>query len=658
MWHTVTLLCKPLQTMLHEDRLFPAEPRIREIARTLYQRTRSLPIVSPHGHCDPAIFSADGSFPDPAFELISRDHYLLRLLYSQGVPYEALGVAPLDAGEHETEGRRVWKRLAENYHLFRGTPSKLWLDHTLAEVFGVTEDLTYETADHIYDHVVTCLAGEGFAPRALYEHFNLEFLATTDAALDPLDVHRQIRESDWKGRVVPTFRPDDVVDPDRKSFHRNIEKLGEITGQDTFTWSGYLRAIRQRREAFIEAGATATDHGHRSPFTADLSRREAEALFERIVHKKADPGDAEIFRGQMLVEMATLSLEDNLAMQLHTGAWRNHNTLLHERFGPDIGADLPTATQYIESLKPLLDRFGNERSLTIIVYTLDESAYSRELAPLAGLYPALRLGPPWWFHDSPEGIRRYYQHIAETAGFANTVGFNDDARSLLTIPARHDVARRLNAGYLAGLVAEHRITESEAVEIADDLAYHLTASRLSRGTVTPLVLVGLMGSGKSTVGQIVARQTQRVFVDVDRAILEKTGKTVKELWEVGGEPAYRSLESETVIEALQNPVSSVIAAPGGVVLDPAVRAALQTSLVVWLRTRPATLSRRVRPDDHRPILGSNPEHELEVMERARSAIYAAVSNAIVDTDDQSAEAVAHLVLEIVTDWPKAGRTPD
>ena len=465
--------------MLNPDRLFPSEPRARQIARSLYEHTGALPILSPHGHCNPAVLAENSPITDPATELITKDHYLLRLLYSQGAALESLGVRPLDGSPAEEDGRLVWRSLADGYHHFRGTPSKLWLDYTLEEVFGVTTPLGAETSDEIYDDVMARLGGDDFRPRSLFERFRIEFLATTEGALDELDAHARLRRSGWNGHVVPTFRPDDVIDPDRPGFRKNLETLGALTGSDVTTWGGYLDALRSRRATFIDAGATASDHGHPSPFTADLSRRDAEALFQRVALGNLSPGDAEIFRGQMLLEMAAMSVDDGLVLQLHTGSWRNHNASLASSFGPDIGGDIPTSSDYVGSLKPLLDRFGNNRQLTVVIYTLDEATYSRELAPLAGHYPALRLGPPWWFYDSPEGIRRFYRSVIETAGFSNLVGFNDDARSLLTIPARHDMSRRLNAGFLAGLVAEHRLEEEDAVDLAEDLAYNLARATFS-----------------------------------------------------------------------------------------------------------------------------------------------------------------------------------
>lgn len=472
MWR-IPVSCAKLCSTVHEDRLFPSDPDVRRVARTIYEGTRFLPIISPHGHCDPSVLADDAGLGDPAAELVTKDHYLLRLLYSQGTPLEALGVVALDDTPTEADGRRIWRRLAENYHLFRGTPSRLWLDYTLSEVLGVTEPLRAESSDDIYEQITNRLGGDDYRARSLYERFGIEFLATTDGAAANLDAHARIRQSDWPGCVVPTFRPDDVIDVERGDFRDNLRRLAELTDTDTATWPGYLDALRLRRRQFIEAGATASDHGHPSAATADLQPSEKERLFTRVAKDNAEPGDAELFRAQMLTEMVAMSLDDGLVMQLHVGSWRDHNPLLAARFGRDIGADMPKPADFVASLKPMLDRFGNEPDLTIVIYTLDETTYGRELAPMAGHYPVLRLGPPWWFYDSPQGMRRFYDQVVETAGFSNLVGFNDDARSLLTIPARHDVARRINAGFLAGLVTEHRMDEGDAAEIASDLAYGL-----------------------------------------------------------------------------------------------------------------------------------------------------------------------------------------
>jgi glucuronate isomerase len=461
---------------LHPDRLFPADLLTRDIARRLHASVAGLPIVSPHGHTDPAWFADNRPFPDPSRLFIVPDHYVHRMLYSQGIAPEAVGVPRLDGGPVEADPRAIWRRFAANFFLFRGTPSWLWLNHAFTTVFGIDEQPSAENADRLYDIIAECLAKPEFRPRALYERFNVEGLATTESPLDELSHHRAIRASGWKGRVITAFRPDPVVDPEYPNFAANVVELGRMTGRDTAAWKGYLDALADRRAFFKAMGATSTDHGHPSARTADLAPHEAEALFDRVKGGQATPKDAELFRAQMLTEMARLSLADGLVMQIHPGSRRDHNPWIFETFGKDKGADIPGPTDYVSALKPLLDRFGNDRDLTIILFTLDETTYSRELAPLAGHYPALKLGPAWWFFDSPDGMRRYREAVTETAGFYNTVGFNDDTRAFLSIPARHDVARRSDCAFLARLVAEHRLEEDEAFEVAHDLAYRLVKS--------------------------------------------------------------------------------------------------------------------------------------------------------------------------------------
>jgi glucuronate isomerase len=459
--------------MLNDDRFFPAEPRTREIARNLFKSIRTLPLISPHGHTEPRWFAENLPFPDPAQLLIVPDHYVTRMLVSQGFDLAQLGVPRRDGGAVETDGRKIWRLFAENYHLFRGTPSRVWLDTAFQDLFGFTEPLTAVTADAYYDRIAECLAKPEFFPRGMYEQFKLEVIATTDAATDDLRWHKMIRESGWAGRVVPTYRPDAVVDPDKADFVADLAKFGDLTGCDTGTWQGYLDAHRRRRDFFKSMGATATDHGHPSAATADLSASEASALFDRVRAGKADAGDKELFRAQMLTEMAQMSVDDGLTMQIHPGSRRNHSPAMFAQHGADKGFDIPGPTDYVSALKPLLDRFGMEKELRVILFTLDETVYGRELAPLAGVYPALRLGPPWWFFDSPEGMMRFREIATETAGFYNTVGFNDDTRALPSIGARHDVARRIDCAFLARLVAEHRLREDEAHEVARDLAYTL-----------------------------------------------------------------------------------------------------------------------------------------------------------------------------------------
>ncbi len=458
---------------LHPDRLFPADESARSVARRLYAEIKDLPIISPHGHTDPQWFADNEPFDSAADLLIKPDHYVFRMLYSQGVPLESLGVPTVDGSAVETDGRKIWRLFAQHYSLFRGTPSRMWLDYVFKEVFEMNTLLSDATADEYYDRINDYLAKPEFLPRALFDRYKIECLATTESPLNDLRHHQKIRESGWKGNVITAYRPDPVVDPDFEGFTSAVAYLGELTGEDTTNWDGYLAALRNRREFFASMGATSTDHGHPTARTANLSRPECEALFAKALAGKCTAEEADIFRGQMLTEMAGMSVEDGLTMQIHPGSFRNHNKVVFDRWGRDKGADIPQQTEYVNALQPLLDKYGNEPNLTIILFTLDETVYSRELAPLAGHYPALKLGPSWWFHDSPEGMRRFREQVTETAGFYNTVGFNDDTRAFLSIPARHDVARRMDCGFLGRLVAEHRLPEDEALEVAKDLTYNL-----------------------------------------------------------------------------------------------------------------------------------------------------------------------------------------
>jgi glucuronate isomerase len=448
--------------------LFPSDPDTRTLARRLYSAVADLPIISPHGHTDPLWWATDAPFGNASELLLHPDHYVFRMLYSQGVPLEALGI-----GNPDADPRESWRLFAQSYHLFRGTPSAMWLNWVFAESFGIDVLLSAETSDHYYDTITAALATDAFRPRALFERYNIEVIATTESPLDDLRHHQAIRNSGWKGRVITAYRPDPVVDPEFEGFNDNLKALSEMTGEDCFSWNGYLAAHRKRRAFFAAMGATSSDHGHPTALTADLSQPECEALFARVTSPNATPADAELFRAQMLTEMAGMSIEDGLVMQLHPGVYRNHNPQIFERFGRDKGADIPLPCEYVHALRPLLSKYGNDPGFSFIVFTLDETSYARELAPLAGHYPALKLGPAWWFNDSPEGMRRFREMTTETAGFYNTVGFNDDTRAFLSIPARHDVARRMDCGWLAQLVVEHRIEEWEAAELAVDLAYNL-----------------------------------------------------------------------------------------------------------------------------------------------------------------------------------------
>jgi glucuronate isomerase len=456
--------------LLHPDRLLPAEPDIGRIARDLYESVRDLPIVSPHGHTDPAWFADDKPFEDAASLLVTPDHYLLRMLRSAGVSYDELGVPRVD-GAPVAEPREAWRSFARHYHLFAGTPSRLWVDHAMSAVLGCEERLTADNADALFDHIEAELQRPEFRPRALLEGFGVETIATTEGALDPLSHHERLERDGWIGRVRTTYRPDAITDPDQPGFRADLLAFGELTGVDVRDWSGMIEGHRRRRAAFRAMGATATDHGAPSALTADLPLAERQRLLDGALAEKLTPTEAELFRGQMLTEMAGLSVEDGMVMQIHAGSRRNTDRAMLSARGPNMGADIPGRTDWVGGLDALLNRHGDAPGLRIIVFTLDDATYARELAPMAGYWPCLMIGPPWWFHDSPQGIRRYLDQVVETAGFSNLAGFNDDTRALLSIPARHDVWRREVCGFLARLVAEHRMAKSDAETIAADLSY-------------------------------------------------------------------------------------------------------------------------------------------------------------------------------------------
>jgi len=459
---------------LPHDRYFDPDPKKKEIAMHLYGQVAERPLICPHGHVDPRMFAdPDYRFGSPADLLLIPDHYIFRMLYSQGIALESLGIPRIDGAPVETDHRRIWQVFAEHFHLFRGTPTGMWLAHELHDVFGVRKKLTGRTAQEIYDQIDECLARPEFRPRHLFEQFRIEVLATTDAASDPLDHHKAIRASGWKGRVVPTFRPDGVVNIDRPDWKASLYALGEICGYEISSYWTLIRALEERRAFFKSMGATATDHAALTPFTCVLPDEEAETIFQRALQEVATPEDATRFTGHLIVENARMSIEDGLVMQFHPGSYRNHNPVIFERFGYDKGCDIPIRSDFTRGLHPLLSRFGNDKRLTMILFTLDETTYSRELAPLAGHYPALRLGPPWWFHDSLNGMQRYRDQVMETAGLYNTVGFNDDTRAFPSIPARHDLARRVDANWIAGLVVRGIVDLDDAEEMIQDAAWRL-----------------------------------------------------------------------------------------------------------------------------------------------------------------------------------------
>lgn len=460
--------------LLPHDRYFDPDPAQKRIALELYDRVASLPLICPHGHVDPRLFAdPDYDFGTPTDLLIIPDHYVFRMLYSQGVGLERLGLPTRDGTPYETDHRKIWQTFADHYFLFHGTPTGMWLNHELVDVFGVQEKLVSASAQRIYDQIAEQLAQPEFRPRALYKRFNIEVLTTTDPATSTLEHHQAIRASGWDGRILPTFRPDAVISLDAPGWRQEIDRLSDVSGIDVGDYRSYIQALEQRRAAFRAMGATATDHGVSSPYTEELSSTQAEAVFGRALKGEATADDARRFTAHMLMEMARMSVEDGLVMQIHPGSFRSHNPALYARFGSDMGADIPTATEYTRNLHPLLSKYGNAAGLTLVLFTLDETTFSRELAPLAGHYPAVRLGPPWWFLDSWNGMTRFREAVIETAGLYNTVGFNDDTRAYPSIPARHDLARRVDANWLANLVVRGVVDMEDAYEMAYAAAYGL-----------------------------------------------------------------------------------------------------------------------------------------------------------------------------------------
>ena len=459
---------------LEPDRALPFPVEQRSIAREIYGATKELPLICMHGHVEPEVFADDSPFADPAQLLIVPDHYVFRMLASQGVEPAQLGVPRLDEGPIESDSRKIWRTFCENWKLFRGTPSRYWLEHELVEVFGVDLVPSAETADAIYDQIAACVADPQFRPRALLDRFNIEVISTTDAATSQLRPHAKLAADGLSERVFPTFRPDAVVYLDRPNWRADIQALAKVAGIDTTTYDGFLDALRARRAAFVEAGARATDHGHLLADTTPMEANAARELYSRILNG-AEPTEVEVaaFAANMLFQMAEMSCEDGLVMQIHPGVLRDHNSAVGRTYGQDKGYDIPVQTEFTRALRPMLDTFGTDPRFRLILFTVDETVYSRELAPIAGTYPSVRLGAPWWFLDSPEGMRRFRESATETAGFYNTSGFVDDTRAFASIPARHDLFRRVDAGYLARLVLEHRLSLDEAVETAIDLAYNL-----------------------------------------------------------------------------------------------------------------------------------------------------------------------------------------
>jgi glucuronate isomerase len=474
-----------MTSRLAPDRFFDSDPAQRRVARALYEETAALPLICPHGHVDPALLAENRPFPEPTALLITPDHYIFRMLYSRGVSMESLGIPTRDGTAVETDPRRIWQLFADHYYLFLGTPTGAWLEHELGDVFGIETPLSGDTAQRVYDEISERLTSPEYLPRALFERFRIELLATTDAATDSLAHHQAMRDSGWSGRVVPTFRPDALFRISLPGWTDELAALELAVGHTIATYDEFRTALAKRRAFFKSLGATATDHAVVEPYTEWLEPAAMDALFQRACSGLVTAQDQRAFEAHLLIEMARMSVDDGLVMQLHPGSLRDHNARIHARFGTDKGADIPVATEYTRNLRGLLERHGNDSRLTLILFTLDESTYARELAPLAGHYPALRLGPPWWFHDSIQGMIRFRENVTETAGLWNTAGFNDDTRAFCSIPARHDLNRRVDANWLAGLVSKHIVSMDDARVMAHAAAYGLVRETYRLDRVSP-----------------------------------------------------------------------------------------------------------------------------------------------------------------------------
>jgi len=462
------------------DLFFSPDPSVRKIARDLYESVKDLPILSPHGHTEARWFAENKPFDNPTDLIITPDHYIFRMLVSRGISLDSLRIPRSDGSRSEGNPRDVWRLFAKHFYLFAGTPTGLWIREELKTVFETDLPLNDKNADILYDHINACLKEDRFRPRSLYERFNLELLSTTNEAADDLSWHEIIIRSGWKGCIVPCFRPDDVTDTVRPDWMENIRRLEELTGENTESYSGFLKALRKRREDFINLGCNSTDHGVQSPLTHKLPEIEAETVYSRALSGKISETDRQAFTAHMLMVMAEMSAEDGLVMQIHPGVLRNHDPHLLETYGADKGADIPLRCEFTRNLKELLNAYGSHPNFKLVVYTLDESTYTRELAPLAGFYPAMHLGPAWWFNDSFQGMKRFKQSVMDTAGFYNLTGFVDDTRALPSIPVRHNFSRRIDADILAHLTVRGILTRLEAEQIMPELAYGLTKKAFNR----------------------------------------------------------------------------------------------------------------------------------------------------------------------------------
>lgn len=453
-----------MKSKLDQARLLPVEPATRAIAERLYDLVAKLPIISPHGHVDAAMLVKNEPFSNPAELFIYFDHYVTRVLHSAGFDLGELGKSK------NADPRKAWNIFCSNWHLFAGTSSGYWLAHEFATLFGISEEPNAENAEKLYDIIATELLEAHMLPRALFDKFKIEFLATTDDPCDDLSAHAALaRDKSFKGKIVPTFRPDLYLDPRHPKFVESVQKLLNLTQKTSATYANYISALKQRRAYFIEHGAVSSDHGVYEPYTTILSEAKASQYFDLAIKQQLGDAEARDFAGHMLSQMAAMSCEDSLVLTIHAGVYRNHSSETFKKFGPDSGHDIPVQAEFVNNLRPLLEEYGMHPNLKVILFSLDETTWGREVAPLAGFYPSVYIGAPWWFLDAPDSATRFREATTEIAGFYKGSGFIDDTRAFLSIPARHDMARRVDCAYLARLVAEGRLTMQLAEKIAIDL---------------------------------------------------------------------------------------------------------------------------------------------------------------------------------------------
>lgn len=447
---------------MNSSKILPNDPQTKVLATRLYELIADLPIISPHGHVDPELLAKNEPFGNPTELFILKDHYVTRLLHSVGVDLSDI--------YKSSDPRKVWSIFYENYHVFSGTSSGYWFEETLRSIFAIKDLPSTENANRHYDLIASNLLEPAFLPKALAKRFNIEILATTDDPIDNLEYHREIsKDSSFETKVVPTFRPDRYLDPRSIGWKENIEKLLAVVNLKENNYKNFISALEDRRQYFKQHGAFSSDHGVFEPYTCILDEKVASEIYQSALIGTASENELRDFAGHMLVEMARMATVDGLVMTIHAGVVRNHHEDTLKAFGPDTGHDLPVTCEWVQNLRPLLNAYGLSKNLKVVLFSLDETNWSREIAPLASFYPSVFIGAPWWFLDAPEAIQRFRASTVDIAGFYKGSGFIDDTRAFLSIPARHDLARRSDSAYLAKMVSEGRITFEQALKISVDL---------------------------------------------------------------------------------------------------------------------------------------------------------------------------------------------